>query len=90
MPWFRELVCDADSYTSSSSESLRPANRERPSWMNRHLISVLAPGTTLTRLHAKAGAENSRYLVLLPAMTSEELARIAYRKFKRGKKVIVT
>ena len=52
-------------------------------------VSVLAPGTTATGLHAKAGAENSRYLVLLPAMTSEELARIAYRKFKRGKRVIV-
>ncbi len=52
-------------------------------------FSVLAPGTTATGLHTKAGAENSRYLVLLPAMTSEELARIAYRKFKRGKKVIV-
>jgi uncharacterized protein len=53
-------------------------------------VSVLAPGTTATGLHAKAGAENSRYVMLLPAMTSEELARIAYRKFMRGKKVIVT
>jgi uncharacterized protein len=53
-------------------------------------ISALAPGTTATGLHAKAGAEHSRYVMLLPAMTSEELARIAYRKFMRGKKVIVT
>ncbi len=53
-------------------------------------VSVLAPGTTATGLHAKAGAENSRYVALLPAMTTEELARIAYRKFMRGKKVIVT
>lgn len=53
-------------------------------------ISALAPGTTATGLHAKAGAENSRYVMLLPVMTSEELARIAYRKFMRGKKVIVT
>lgn len=52
-------------------------------------ISVLAPGTTATGLHTKAGAENSRYVMLLPVMTSEELARIAYRKFMRGKKVIV-
>jgi short-subunit dehydrogenase len=52
-------------------------------------VSVLAPGTTATGLHAKAGAENSRYVALLPAMTTEELARIAYRNFKRGKKVIV-
>jgi short-subunit dehydrogenase len=52
-------------------------------------ISVLAPGTTATGLHTKAGAENSRYVTLLPAMTSEDLARVAYRKFMRGKKVIV-
>jgi uncharacterized protein len=52
-------------------------------------ISALAPGTTATGLHAKAGAKNSRYVTLLPVMSAEELARIAYRKFKRGKKVIV-
>jgi short-subunit dehydrogenase len=53
-------------------------------------ISALAPGTTGTGLHAKAGAENSRYVMLLPVMTSEDLARIAYRQFRRGRKVIVT
>jgi short-subunit dehydrogenase len=52
-------------------------------------ISVLAPGTTATELHAKAGAEHSRYVALLSAMSTEELARFAHRKFKRGKKVIV-
>jgi uncharacterized protein len=52
-------------------------------------VSALAPGTTATGLHAKAGAENSRYVMLLPVMTSEELARIAYRQFMRGKKMIV-
>lgn len=53
-------------------------------------VSVLAPGSTATAMHAKAGAENSRYLMFLPVMTPEELARVAYRQFKRGKKVIVT
>ena len=52
-------------------------------------ISALAPGPTATGLHAKAGAENSRYVMLLPVMASEDLARIAYRQFMRGKKVIV-
>jgi uncharacterized protein len=52
-------------------------------------ISALAPGTTATELHAKAGAENSRYVLLLPVMSPEDLARIAYRQFMRGKKVIV-
>lgn len=53
-------------------------------------ISALAPGTTATGMHAEAGAEHSRYVAFLPTMTSEELARVAYRQFKRGKKVIVT
>ena len=52
-------------------------------------VSALAPGTTDTGLHAKAGAEHSRYVMLLPVMTSDELARIAYRQFMRGEKVIV-
>jgi len=52
-------------------------------------ISALAPGTTATGLHAKAGAENSRYVMLLPVISAQELARLAYRKFERGDKVIV-
>jgi uncharacterized protein len=53
-------------------------------------VSVLAPGATVTAMHAKAGAENSRYVQLFPVMAPEDVARIAYRGFKRGKKVIVT
>src|SRR5262249_16739822 len=52
-------------------------------------ISALAPGTTETGLHAKAGAENSRYVMLLPVMSAQELARFAFRGVKRGKKGIV-
>ncbi|HEY6921767.1 MAG TPA: SDR family oxidoreductase [Methyloceanibacter sp.] len=53
-------------------------------------VSALAPGTVTTGLHEKAGAEYSRYVQLLPAMTAEQVARIGYRKFMRGRKVIVT
>jgi short-subunit dehydrogenase len=53
-------------------------------------ISALAPGATTTAMHAKAGAEHSRYVQLFPLMTPEDVARIGYRKFKRGRKVIVT
>ncbi len=53
-------------------------------------VSALAPGTVATGLHEKAGAEYSRYVQLLPAMTPEQVARIGYRQFMRGKKVIVT
>ncbi len=53
-------------------------------------VSALAPGTVATSLHEKAGAEYSRYVQFLPSMTAEEVARIGYRKFMRGRKVIVT
>ena len=53
-------------------------------------VSALAPGTVATSLHEKAGAEYSRYVQFLPSMTAEQVARIGYRKFMRGRKVIVT
>jgi uncharacterized protein len=52
-------------------------------------VSVLAPGAVTTTMHAKAGAEYSRYVQLFPVMDAEDVARIGYRKFMRGKKVIV-
>lgn len=52
-------------------------------------IGCLAPGTIETAMHAKAGAEYSRYVQYLPAMSAEDVARIGYRSFMRGRKVIV-
>ncbi len=52
-------------------------------------VSSLAPGTVTTEMHEKAGAKYSRYVQLLPAMSAQDVARIGYRQFKRGKKVIV-
>lgn len=52
-------------------------------------VSVVAPGPIETEMHAKAGAEHARYAQLLPMMSAEEMARIAYRRFTRGKWVIV-
>ena len=37
-----------------------------------------------TALHEKAGGLNSRYLLWFPAWTPEQVAKIAYRRFKRG------
>ena len=53
-------------------------------------VSALAPGAVATAMHAKAGAEYSRYVQLFPVMSAEEVARIGYRKFMRGRKTIVT
>ena len=47
MLWLRALVSDAERYVSSSSESSRPANRERPSRTTSHFASASAPGTRL-------------------------------------------
>jgi short-subunit dehydrogenase len=52
-------------------------------------VSAFAPGAVTTAMHAKAGAEYSRYVQLFPVMAAEDVARIGYRKFMRGKKVIV-
>jgi short-subunit dehydrogenase len=52
-------------------------------------VSALAPGAVLTEMHAKAGAEYSRYVQLFPVMSAEDVARIGYRKFMRGRTTIV-
>ncbi len=52
-------------------------------------VSALAPGAVLTEMHAKAGAEYSRYVQLFPVMSAEDVARIGYRKFMRGRNTIV-
>jgi short-subunit dehydrogenase len=53
-------------------------------------VCTLAPGTVATTLHEKAGAEYSRYVRFLPTNTAEDIARIGYRNFKRGRKLTVT
>jgi short-subunit dehydrogenase len=52
-------------------------------------ISVVAPGPIETTMHAKAGADNSRYVLFLPLMSAERMARAAYRRFNQGNWVIV-
>jgi short-subunit dehydrogenase len=47
-------------------------------------VSVVAPGVVSTALHAKAGGLNCRYLLWFPAWTPEQVAKLAYRRFKRG------
>jgi uncharacterized protein len=52
-------------------------------------ICVAAPGPITTDMHAKAGAEHSRYVQYLPMMSAEEMAHAAYNGFKRGNWVII-
>lgn len=53
-------------------------------------VSALAPGAVATAMHGKAGAEYSRYVQLFPVKSAEDVARIGYRGFMRGRKIIVT
>lgn len=52
-------------------------------------VSALMPGVITTALHEKAGATYSRYLYMTPVMSAEQVARIGFRQFMRGKKIIV-
>lgn len=52
-------------------------------------VCTVAPGPIATDMHAKAGAENSRYVVYLPVMSPEQMAEAAYRRFMRGNWVII-
>jgi hypothetical protein len=52
-------------------------------------VCTVAPGPIETEMHAKAGAENSRYVLYLPQMSPEAMAEAAYRRFMRGNWVIV-
>jgi uncharacterized protein len=52
-------------------------------------VSALAPGPVATKLHAKAGSQRSYYVRLVPVMAPDAVARIAYRDFCRGKRLIV-
>jgi len=52
-------------------------------------VCVVTPGPIETQMHAKAGAENSRYVLYLPLMSPEAMAEAAYRRFMRGNWVII-
>jgi len=52
-------------------------------------VCTVAPGPIETDMHAKAGAENSRYVLYLPQMAPEAMAEAAYRRFMRGNWVII-
>jgi uncharacterized protein len=52
-------------------------------------VSVIAPGAVTTRLHAKAGSQNSYYVSFFPLMTPQQVARAAFRGFRRGHSLIV-
>jgi short-subunit dehydrogenase len=52
-------------------------------------VSALVPGPVDTEFHQNMGAERSLYRFILPSMSSDGVARSAYRGFMFGQRVIV-
>jgi uncharacterized protein len=51
-------------------------------------VSALVPGAIATSFHKRMGAEAALYTRLLPMPTPETVARLAYRRFRWGQRVI--
>ncbi len=51
-------------------------------------ISAMLPGPVATPFHARMNAEHSYYLGLLGVMSPEQVARIGFRGFQRGRTLI--
>lgn len=52
-------------------------------------VAVVSPGPLETGFHAAMGAERSLYRQVLPSMSPERAARLAFRSYRLGRKVIV-
>ncbi|MFQ5625343.1 MAG: SDR family NAD(P)-dependent oxidoreductase [Methyloligellaceae bacterium] len=52
-------------------------------------VSVIAPGPLATRFHERMGSETAYYIRFQGVMNVEQVARIAYAHFMRGRQVIV-
>jgi hypothetical protein len=69
------------SFTEALSVELKPFGVQ---------VTVVCPGITKTDFQRRAGMENALLLKSSPQMTAEQVARIAYAGFKKGKRVVLT
>ena len=53
-------------------------------------VTAICPGPTASEFQARANMEGTRMIASMPVMTSEEVARIGWRYFRKGKPVVVT
>jgi uncharacterized protein len=51
-------------------------------------VSALVPSAVATQFHARMGATSALYTRILPTPTPETVARLAYRRFRLGQRVI--
>lgn len=52
-------------------------------------VCVLAPGPVETQIHRKMRTANSYYRLLLPSTSAERMARLAWRSYRLGRRVVV-
>jgi short-subunit dehydrogenase len=52
-------------------------------------ICVLAPGPIETRIHEKMGTSTTFYRALLPSASPDRMARLAWRSYRMGRRVVV-
>lgn len=52
-------------------------------------ICVLAPGPIETRIHEKMGTSITFYRALLPSASPDRIARLAWRSYRLGRRVVV-
>jgi short-subunit dehydrogenase len=76
-------------YVISLSEALHDELMGRELTGRGVTVTCLCPGPTATEFAATAKMEKSRLFRLRP-MTAEQVARIGYRAFRRGKLLVVT
>jgi short-subunit dehydrogenase len=76
-------------YVVSFSEALHDELTDSKSARGGVTVTCLCPGPTETEFAATAEMEKSRMFKLRP-MTAEQVARIGYRAFRRGKLLVVT
>lgn len=52
-------------------------------------ICVIAPGPIETRIHRKMRTTNTFYRLLLPSIPADRMARLAWRSYRLGRRVVV-
>lgn len=52
-------------------------------------VCVIAPGPVETRIHRKMRTNNTFYRLLLPSMSADRMARLAWRSYRLGRRVVV-
>jgi hypothetical protein len=53
-------------------------------------VTALCPGPTVTEFQVRGGMERSPLFRMMPKMTAADVARIGWRGFSRGRRVVVT